>query len=161
MPKNLTTGVSDQKTFIFALMICNCVIVLEGTDKLLQCLVVYFGHIQFYFFILFSIYCWSYGSSIKKRSEAHVSLHLKLLFLKAYLLKTALDSCNNIKYWRERQKEWERQRGRGGRKATLPCLSLSEGLTGREIDHWSMTAQYDPTLSCSMLSVEWAPWCKS
>lgn len=44
--------------------------------------------------------------------------------------------------------------GRGEGKATLSCLILSEGLTGREIDHWSMTAQYDPTLSCSMLSVE-------
>lgn len=48
----------------------------------------------------------------------------------------------------------DRERERGEGKATHSCLSLSEGLTGREIDHWSMTAQYDPTLSCSVLSVE-------
>lgn len=58
------------------------------------------------------------------------------------------------------QKE-RRGKQRGDEKSTVSCLRLSKGLTGREIDHWSMTAQHDFMLSHSMASVEWAPWCKS
>ena len=52
------------------------------------------------------------------------------------------------------KRDTNRGQEREMRVRLLSVFSLSEELTGREIDHWSMTAQYDPMLSCSMLSVE-------
>lgn len=42
------------------------------------------------------------------------------------------------------------------RQTIASLVSVFKALTGREIDCWSMTAQYDPMLSCSMMPVKWA-----
>lgn len=55
---------------------------------------------------------------------------------------------------KDAQKENGRQNVGKVKRRLSSLVLVSEALTGREIDHWSMTARYDPTPSCSMLSVE-------
>ncbi len=116
-------------------------------------------------FITYFILLWYFSKKKKTLTQTHVPLtafkascFCGHIFAKDSSLPPVItfsaEELEDAGKERDREREREGERERGERKAILSCLSLSEGLTGREIDHWSMTAQYDPTLSCSMLSVE-------